>query len=201
MFSATKSENLKNLLNRSLATAAMLAAMAAPSQAQDRENREEKHFSGLYLGIQGGHINVGTTKGGSIGGLIGWRYQTNNNLVFGAEISVQGAPDADTSLGSYGGTVGFVTGPENTNLFYAGASYAFGPSSFRSSSRGFIANNEGFTLVAGYERALNSWFSFRLQGSYIDLNSVDISEAPNDSVPVFESGSGFSTTAGLILKF
>ncbi|MBL4790376.1 MAG: outer membrane beta-barrel protein [Kordiimonadaceae bacterium] len=166
---------------------ALLIAIGSVSvEAQDK-----KQFSGVYLGVEGGFLDVGTDNGLAYGVFLGYRYQTNGNLVLGTEFSVLGQngsgdnqPDGDGAILSWLGTVGFATGEENKTLYTIGAGAINGFDI--DNSGGFFNSNDGFVILAGYERALGSGFVVRLRGQYIDFG---------------EGLNGYTATVGLLFNF
>ncbi|MBL4788914.1 MAG: outer membrane beta-barrel protein [Kordiimonadaceae bacterium] len=156
--------------------------------------QDKKHFSGVYLGLESGALDLGDDNGIAFGGFLGYRYQTDGNMVFGAELDLIGqngsrrAGDGDndgTALVQLLGTVGFVAGRENRNLYTFGAGYV-GEIDFGDffDDEGSLPT-DGFTILAGYERALGSGFSVRVRGQYVDAGR----------------SKGYLATVGLLFSF
>ena len=146
--------------------------------------QDDKYFSKLYIGGETGYIDIGPNSGFALGGFIGGRYQTDSNLVLGVELDINGTVGEDNNIGlaSFLGTIGIVTGVEKRNLCYVGGGYeeAFG----LDSSVQFFGGDDGYSIVGGYERALNDHIALRLQAKYISFGDNNQNENSNDGVSV-----------------
>jgi opacity protein-like surface antigen len=172
-------------------TAALIFTFTATSTASAQE---EKYFSKVYLGGEVGYLDIEAQNNIAAGAFLGGRYQTNGDIVFGAELSVNGTLEEDTvGLVSIIGTIGTVTGNDKRNLFYVGAGYEGGFGA--DDGEGFFSTIEGFSIVGGFERAVHKNIALRLQAKYIDLGSA----FDDDNVQV--SVNGVSLTAGISFNF
>jgi opacity protein-like surface antigen len=152
--------------------------------------QDTKHFSKIYLGGEIGYLDIDPDNNIAAGGFLGGKYQTDGDLVVGAELSVIGTLEEDTiGLFSLQGIIGTVTGEEKRNLFYIGAGYESGLG--LANGEGLLSADEGFSIIAGYGRAVHDNIALRLQGKYIDLGSTVDDNNMNVDV------NGFNMTAGV----
>lgn len=172
--------------------AAAIAAAASPVAAQQaREN-----FNGPYIGIQGGwqqdrqtlETQVGAAlvkasnkkDGFSYGGQIGYDFRVNPSVVFGVEAALTGRSGEnflndgiDIYRLTQGRTIsttarlGFVTDPQG--LIYARGGYANAKFNLDDGGTTFTENRDGWTIGAGYERAISQNVSARLEYGYSDF--------------------------------
>ena len=159
----------------SLVTCCSVSAMA-----------EDKPFSGPYIGVEGSaETTVGT---GTIGGVVGFRQQTDSNIVFGAEGSFSKYIEAETSAGrdfsyldyknewSATGLVGFAFGSSNQNLLFARAGYLKQKYDVIDDDTGDVISNRnegGIRVGGGYERMISSVVSLRLAADYVKPDGLD----------------------------
>ena len=178
-------------LSKPLLIAGMVVGLSCTAQADDT-----KKFSGLYLGGQVGYVDVGPTDGFGFGGYFGGRYQTDSNLVFGAELDLVGTRAGDgVGVFSLLGTVGVATGQQKDTLFYLGGGLASGLGLDDIPGFNLLGTDDGFTIVGGVERALKGGWRWRLQGKYVDFTS-------DGADPDVESNAtGLSVTTGISYQF
>ncbi|WP_286830822.1 MULTISPECIES: outer membrane protein [Kordiimonas] len=146
-----------------LTTAAILAA-ATTAHADDT-----KHFDGGYIAGEGGYLTGDGPDGAYYGGFAGFRWQDNNNFVFGLEGSF-----GTTSVGTYYdesdsedfyksqwtalATVGYANG---RNLFVVGGGYARANSSYVYGGESTDVSYGAFAGMVGYEHAFDDLISLR----------------------------------------
>lgn len=175
-------------MKKYLAIGATLTALSTPALAQDT-----KHFDGGFAGAEIGVFGSsnltassqnqsGTDYGLYYGGTIGYRVQSNSNIVYGIE-GAFGKSDVDfTFLGDETdfdledvidhqwhvmGTVGWVTGAEKRDLFSIGAGYSeIKLSPFTSSF-----SDGGIAAQVAYERAMGNNLSFRVRAMTYEFDS------------------------------
>ncbi len=178
---------------KKLIIAFALTALSATAQAED-----EKKFSGFYLGGEVGYLDIGPDKGFALGGFLGGRYQTDSNIVFGAELDVIGTTSDDsTGLFSLVGTVGITTGDDNRNLLYVGGGITSGLGLDDIEGFNLLGSDDGYTIVTGFERAMTDNFHLRLQGKYTDFSS----EGANDDPDLESNIKSYGVSLGLIYQF
>jgi len=173
-------------LKTTLTAAALLAATSTVSVAA-QDTSSDKLFDGPYIGA-----DFGASDGGEIyyGANLGFRKQTDNNLVLGVEgtfgdyateedfsffgQSVTAGIDYTWSVNGY---VGFVFGQNKNNLLKLGAGYnnihAYAESG-GDSAGDTLSDVTGFV---GYERAFNNKMSLRLQVNYLKIDDSDGGQA------------------------
>jgi opacity protein-like surface antigen len=161
---------------------------ASHASAQD-----VKYFSKLYLGGEIGYLDIGTDDG-FVGGLfLGGSYQTDGDIVLGVEIGGLGTTSDQNDFGllSITGTVGLVTGDDKRNLFYIGGGFegAIGLDDVEDS---FFQDDNGFSIVGGYERALHEHIALRLQAKYLNFG---------DGFGDLVNSDGIAVTAGISVNF
>jgi len=155
-----------------LIIAALGTAIAFPATAQD-----DKPFSGLYGGVEAGvdwtKVSGDLKRDRSLyyGGVVGYRQQTDNGLVFGLEGTFGDSGYKNNALGlkseyewSTSLTLGQTFG-DGSNLLFAKAGYAqtaFNPIGTPDDT----FTDGGWRFGGGYERALSESVSFRLGGDY-----------------------------------
>jgi len=100
----------------------------------------------------------------------------------------------DLDLISIVGTVGLVTGDDKRNLFYVGGGFegVFGLDDIDDS---FFQDDNGFSIIGGYERALHKNIAVRLQAKYLSYGT----NGTNTGAGV--SSDGISVTAGISINF
>lgn len=174
-------------------TAAAATLFTAAATAQD-----DKHFHGAYGGIEAGmdwtKLAGDAKKDRSIyyGGVLGYRVQTDNNMVMGLEGTFGDSAYKNDTTGANSDyeigaslILGQAFGADGANLIYGKAGYVrarFDPSAASDDAY----NDGGWRFGGGYERALNQNISFRLGGDYTTYG---------------KDRNGWRATAGLIAKF
>lgn len=125
---------------------------------------DEKHFNGVYIGAEGGYLDLAGIEDGGIAynGLLGIRTQMDNGLVLGLE-GTFGSADIEflDHVWSVSGTLGMAVGAEKRGLLYIGGGYA----KAKASGFGFTVTGDDYAVKAGYEHALNDTLSIRAQAS------------------------------------
>lgn len=169
--------------------------VAAPAMAQPAQP-----FNGAYVGIQGGWqqdrqtLEIGaaqasTSKDGfSYGGQIGYDFRVSPSVVFGIEAALTGRTGEnfiDDGFDVYrltqGRTIsttarlGFMTDPQG--LLYARGGYANAGFNLDDGGTRFSENRDGWTIGAGYERALTQNVSARLEYGYSDFGRDQLTTA------------------------
>lgn len=178
-----------------LLAALPVALAAAPAMAQPAQP-----FNGAYVGIQGGWqqdrqtLEFGAAEasaskdGFSYGGQVGYDFRINPSVVFGIEAALTGRTGEsfiDDGLDVYrltqGRTIsttarlGFMTDPQG--LLYARGGYANAKFNLDDGGVRFSENRDGWTIGAGYERALTQNVSARLEYGYSDFGRDRLSAA------------------------
>ena len=145
---------------------AALFASAGTVQAQD----STKHFDGGYAGVDAGYLDNGEGTNGFYYGLnLGFRKQTDSDIVFGVEgtfgqSDIEGANlDHWTALGS----IGWAFGDEKRNLFSLGGGYVLLKTSYNS----FSHTGTGYAAFLGYEHAFGDNLSFRLRATTYEFET------------------------------
>jgi len=137
---------------------AALFSSAGAVQAQD----STKHFDGAYVGADAGYIRDNDGTDDFYYGLnLGFRKQTDSNLVFGVEGNFGQTSIEDINIDHWTalGSVGWAFGEENRNLFSLGGGYVLLKASYESLSD----TGDAYAAFAGYEHAFGSSLSFRLR--------------------------------------
>lgn len=174
-------------------TAAAATFLTAAATAQ-----EIKYFDGAYGGIEAGidwtKLATDTERDRSIyyGGVLGYRVQTDNDMVLGLEGTFGDSGYKNDTTGANSNyeigaslTLGQAFGTDGSNLVYGKAGYVrarFDPTSASDDAY----NDTGWRFGGGYERALNDNMSLRLGGDYTTYG---------------DDKNGWRATAGLIAKF
>jgi len=137
---------------------------------------EDKKFTGPYVAVEAGLITRGGGKANIYyGGALGFRYQTDSNVVFGIEGSFAKANiDRNPRIWTASGIAGYAFGSSKNNLLFAG-----GGAHGRKDSH---INYKSLFATAGYEHAINETLSFRLKANYYIKNY-------------------YGATAGLVIRF
>ena len=163
-------------MKKYLLASVALAAFSTTAFAQD-----EKHFDGGYLGGEIGYQDSGDGLNGVYyGATAGFRKQTDGGLVYGlegnfgkADVDVGGVSNIIDNQWSALGTVGWVFGNENRDMFSLGAGYV----NVKVSALGQSATGDGVASFAGYERAIGDNLSFRLRVTSYDAFDTFIGSA------------------------
>lgn len=170
-----------------LLAALPVAFAAAPVMAQPAAP-----FNGAYVGIQGGWqqdrqtLEIGNAKasqskdGLNYGGQIGYDFRATPSVVVGIEAAITGRTGEsfiDDGLDVYrlkqGRTIsttarlGFLTDPQG--LVYARGGYSNARFNLDDGGTRFSENRDGWTVGAGYERALTQNVSARIEYGYSDF--------------------------------
>lgn len=153
-------------MRKQLIAAACTIVAAASTAANAQDN---KHFDGLFIGIDAGYLAADGGVDGAVANLIaGYRVQTDDNLVFGIEGTYGGADiDFIDNQWTVNGSVGWAYGADNRNLFSVGGGYV----QVNASAFGFNATGDGYTAFTSYERAFNDYWSFRLKGTTYEFDT------------------------------
>lgn len=163
------------------------ALMAAPAFAQPAEP-----FNGAYVGVQGGWqqdrqtLEIGNARatqskdGVNFGGQIGYDFKLTPSVVAGVEVALTGRTgesfiDDGTTVYrlTQGRTIsttarlGVLTDPQG--LLYARGGYSNARFNLDDGGLTLSGNRDGWTLGAGYERALTQNVSARLEYGYSDF--------------------------------
>ena len=154
----------------------LLATTSTAAFAQDT-----KHFDGGYLGGEIGYQDSGDGLNGVYyGATAGFRKQTDGGLVYGlegnlgkADVDIAGINNIIDTQWSALGTVGWVFGNENRDMFSLGAGYV----NIKVSALGQSETGDGIASFAGYERAIGDNFSFRLRVTSYDAFETVIGTA------------------------
>lgn len=154
-------------MKKLIAASAGLLALTTTATAQ-----EEKHFDGGYLGAETGYLDSGDGINGLYyGATLGFRKQTDSNLVYGIEgnlgkanVDFAGFNNIIDNQWSTMGIVGWVFGNESRDLVSVGVGYA----SVEVSAAGASATGDGVSSFIGYERAIGSNLSFRMRVTSYD---------------------------------
>ncbi|GGI75285.1 membrane protein [Polymorphobacter multimanifer] len=171
---------------------AAAALVATPAVAQIGP----EPFNGAFVGIQGGwqqdrqtlETQVGNAlvkasnkkDGFNYGGQIGYDFRVNPSVVFGLEAAITGRTGEtflDDGFDVYRLTqgrtisttarVGFMTDPQG--LVYARGGYANAKFNLDDAGTRFTENRDGWTVGAGYERAVSQNVSARVEYGYSDF--------------------------------
>ncbi len=177
---------------RKFIIAAAVLAAAAPASAQTAPEA----FNGAFVGIQGGWqqdrqtlesqvgnalVKASNKKDGlTYGGQIGYDFRLGAGTVFGLEAALTGRSGEnflDDGFDIYrltqGRTIsttarlGFLIDPQG--LIYARGGYANAKFNLDDGGTRFTENRDGWTIGAGYERAITQNVSARLEYGYSDF--------------------------------
>lgn len=194
--------------------AAALALAAAPAFAQGAP----QNFNGPFIGIQGGWqqdrlgVNVGIdsgslkTDGFAYGGQVGYDLRAGSNVVIGAEASLTGTSGSTTFEGvelGVGRTInatarlGYVLGDKH--LIYARGGYSNARFTVDDGFDKEGDNRDGFTIGAGYEQAVATNVSARVEYNYSDYGSENLGDI--DGARASAGLSRHAVTAGLNFRF
>jgi len=163
-------------MKKILIAACALTAFSTTVFAQDA-----KHFDGGYIGGEIGYQDSGSGLNGIYyGATAGFRKQTDGNFVYGIEgnlgkanIDFGGVSNIIDNQWSAMGTIGWVFGDENRDMFSLGAGYV----RVKASALGFSSTGDGISSFAGYERAIGDNLSFRLRVTSYDAFDTFIGSA------------------------
>ena len=109
----------------------LVSGVAALALSTTATAQDEKHFDGAYIGAETGYQDSGNGLNGLYyGATLGFRKQTNSDLVYGiegnfgkADVDVAGFNNIIDNQWSIHGTVGWAFGAEKRDLFTLGAGY------------------------------------------------------------------------------
>jgi len=174
------------------------AALAATATTATLAADDDYKFDGAYGGIEAVFdwtklsTDVDTSKSVTVGGVLGFRRQTDSGFVMGLEGTFRdnGYENETTGLKgkfewSAGLTLGTAFGDDASNLIYGKAAFVrtkFDPSE----ASGDAFNDSGWRFGGGYERSLSENMSFRLGGDYTTYG---------------DGNDGWQATTGLLVKF
>jgi len=159
------------------------AVIAAALMASSATVAADDSFSGLYIGAEGGFDS--TTFGGAkdntryLGGLLGFRYQMDSNMVLGIEgtygnSGYSGSGGFDFSTPDFGnewtasGLLGFAFGDDNDNLVFAKVGYTQTKFDIIDNDTDAVTSGDvtGLRFGGGYERKFGDILSVRLSVDY-----------------------------------
>ncbi|MCK0068773.1 hypothetical protein [Kordiimonas laminariae] len=157
---------MKNVI-LTLATTALVSTAAIAD--------DSKKFDGFFTGVETGYVFSGSSDVFIYGGNIGYRNQSETDIVFGVEGTFSGTDvNGIDFLASTTLTIGQAFGSKKNQLFYLGAGYALTKTDF--------GYNGAFKSDLGYEYALDNGFSIRLKATTYEFDE-------------------FQTTAGFAYRF
>lgn len=148
-----------------LASVGVLLATLAPAAGA----QETKHFDGGFVGFDAGYLSAGNGVDGAVANFFaGYRVQTDSNMVYGIEGTYGGADiDFIDNQWTINGSIGWVLGPEDRDLFSIGGGYV----QVKASGFGATVVGDGYTAFAAYEKALGDKWSFRLKATTYEFDT------------------------------
>ncbi|SDD53324.1 outer membrane protein [Kordiimonas lacus] len=168
--------------------------LAAGASAADGERKFDGAYAGIEAGVDWTKLAGDVKRDRSLyyGGVIGFRRQMDNNMVYGLEGTFGDTGYNNNATGmkseyewSASLTLGQAFGSDGANLIYGKAGYVrtrFDPTS----ADGDAFNDNGWRFGGGYERALGESLSLRVGADYTTYG---------------DDKNAWTTKAGLIARF